>query len=901
MPRLFALFVVLLLTAPVHAQQAMTFEDVMRFRDLHDPVIAADGSWIAYGVAPDRGDGEAVVQAVDADTRYVIAQASDPQLTPDGAWAALRFNPTMAALEEAPSKAKPQPGLVLLETATGAETRLDSIRAFAFSDDGRWLAMHHIAPEDTAISTDRDLGAPMTLRELATGRTITVDHVRTFAFSPDGAHVAYTIAHIDSSEDGLFLRTLADADAILTLDARPRGHYGAMAWSDDDEAPRLAFLAATEDAEGEPGPAMLHLWDGDTSTLVEEAPEGWMIPAHNTVTWSRDGGRLFFGYRPMEPDEAAEDTTAAFNPYDEDALLDDSTVDVWHWNDPRIKTHEKRVWAQDKDRTWRAVHHLDDALTVQLETGSLRLRSTPEDDDYALAEDAAPYLREQTWDGFYDDLYVIDMRTGAPTQVATRTAGPASLDDDGDYVIFYQDEHWHLVDVEAGTTRTLTEGLGVPFANEDHDYPQPAPGYGLGGWVGEDEGVLIYDKFDIWYVPTDPDGEVLNWTEGQGRATNRTFRVVRTDPDQRGMEMGDEVLLEVYHNHEKTDAYHRAVVGETGTTALLEVEARLGFVAKADDTDRVLYTRERYDEFPDLWVTTMDFESPRKLTEVNPQMADFNWGSAELIEWRNLDGRPMQGVVIKPSDYDPAKRYPVMVYFYRFFSQRLHQFNQPVVNHRPSFPLYVSNGYVVFLPDIRFEVEQPGLSATKSLVPGVQQLIDLGIADPDAIGLHGHSWSGYQTAHIVTQTDIFAAAVTGAPVSNMTSAYSGIRWGSGLARQFQYEQSQSRIGGSLWERRDAYIENSPVFFVDRMNTPLLIMHGDDDGAVPWYQSIELYLACRRLQKDCIFLQYGGEDHHLHQYPNKLDYAQRMMQYFDHYLKGTPAPSWITTGVPYEGD
>jgi dipeptidyl aminopeptidase/acylaminoacyl peptidase len=207
----------------------------------------------------------------------------------------------------------------------------------------------------------------------------------------------------------------------------------------------------------------------------------------------------------------------------------------------------------------------------------------------------------------------------------------------------------------------------------------------------------------------------------------------------------------------------------------------------------------------------------------------------------------------------------------------------------------------LFLPDVRFEVGRPGFSAAKAIVPGVQKLVDLGIAAPEAVGLHGHSWSGYQTAFIVTQTDLFAAAIAGAPVSNMTSAYSGIRWESGMARQFQYEKSQSRLGGSLWEARNRYIDNSPVFFADRINTPLLIMHGDDDGAVTWYQSIEFYLALRRLEKDAIFLQYRGEPHHLQKYPNKLDYAIKMKEYFDHYLKGAPAPAWIEQGVPYRGD
>jgi dipeptidyl aminopeptidase/acylaminoacyl peptidase len=335
---------------------------------------------------------------------------------------------------------------------------------------------------------------------------------------------------------------------------------------------------------------------------------------------------------------------------------------------------------------------------------------------------------------------------------------------------------------------------------------------------------------------------------------------------------------------------------------LLEEDKKFTFVSKANDSNKILYKREAYDEFPNLWVSNdWKFKKKKQVSELHMDLKKkWNWGSAELVDWLSLDGTYIQGVVIKPDNYDPKKRYPIMTYYYRFFTDRLHDFNEPKTNHRPVFAQYVSDDYVVFLPDIRFEIGRPGFAATKSLVPGIQKLIELGIADEDKLGLHGHSWSGYQTAFIVTQTDIFDAAVTGAPVSKMTSAYSGIRWDSGLARQFQYEKTQSRIGQSLIEAPEKYIENSPVFFADKITTPMLIQHGDADGAVPWYQSIELYLAMRRYNKDVISLQYHDEPHHLQKFPNKLDYAIRMKEYFDYYLKGVGEPEWIINGETFQG-
>ncbi len=314
----------------------------------------------------------------------------------------------------------------------------------------------------------------------------------------------------------------------------------------------------------------------------------------------------------------------------------------------------------------------------------------------------------------------------------------------------------------------------------------------------------------------------------------------------------------------------------------------------------VLFSREDYGEFPDVWVSDLSFKTPKKVSDANPQLAEFAWGTAELVEYRSKDGVPLQGVLIKPAGYVPGRRYPVITYFYERESQLLYAFNEPVVNHRPSFPIYAGAGYAIFLPDVVFTVGHPGQSFVKCLVPAVQKIVDMGVADPKKLGLHGHSWGGYGTAYMVTQTSMFAAAVAGAPVANMTSAYDGIRWESGIARQAQYEKSQSRIGGSLWEKRDLFLENSPLFFVDRVETPVLIEHGDEDGAVPWYQGIEFYLSLRREGKNVILLQYRGEPHHLQKYPNKLDYSIKMKQYFDHYLKGEPAADWIVNGQPYVG-
>lgn len=895
-------------------KRALTFVDLMKFRQVRQPSISDDGRWVALHASPDRGDGAVVVHAAGSDVRYEIPRGSRPVISHDGRWVVMRLDPPFAEKETGEEEA-PKRGLAVTDLRSGETREYAEVDTFAVSADGRWLARLDFRPQsatDTSSAEEsgggqmkRTLGATLVLQELGSSVEIQVADVKRFALSQEGATAAYAVASTDSTRDGLYLRDLnADATVEVPLDVRPRGEYTELTWN--KEGDRLAFVGSRTDSTGKADDAGVYWWNGSSVREVvpsSAAPPGWLVPAKNSLRWSKDRERLFFGFRP-EPESSTEedaDSAGISDPFDREAILEKAEVDVWHWKDPRIIPQQKKVWKKEHERTYEAVYHLASQTVTPLADRDVLGVGKPENALAMLGKAAAPYYKELSWEGRFFDLYTIDLQSGDKTKVAERLEHTVALSPGGRFVVYYRSPHWYVYDSQSRNTRNVSATLDVPFSNEDHDYPSDPPDYGIGGWVGKDDDVLIYDKYDVWSFALSGGRAPVNLTGGSGRAEAKTFRAIQTDPEQEYYGPNDRILLSSYDDYRKNWGFYSATIGSVGVKRLIEEDKCFHFVAKAKESDVYLFSREDYDEFPDLWVADPDFRHARKLTELNPQIEDFAWGSSELVEWRSADGIPLQGVLIRPGNYEPGRRYPVIVYFYRFMSDRLHVFNEPVVNHRPSFPLYASNGYAIFLPDIRFEIGRPGFSATKAIVPGVQNLVAMGIADPDAIGLHGHSWSGYQTAFIITQTDLFAAAVAGAPVSNMTSAYDGIRWESGLARQFQYEETQSRLGGSLWEVRDRYIANSPVFFADRIHTPLLLTFGDEDGAVPWYQGIELYLAMRRNGKDAIFLQYRGEPHHLKKYPNKLDYSIRMKEYFDHYLKGEPAASWITGGVPYDGD
>jgi dipeptidyl aminopeptidase/acylaminoacyl peptidase len=318
----------------------------------------------------------------------------------------------------------------------------------------------------------------------------------------------------------------------------------------------------------------------------------------------------------------------------------------------------------------------------------------------------------------------------------------------------------------------------------------------------------------------------------------------------------------------------------------------------AKQADVAVLTGSRFDEFPDLLTTDSSFGSFRKVSDGNPQKKDLQWGSADLVAFKNTDGVPLRGILYKPENFDASKKYPLLVYIYERLSDGLHTFVDPSPSHRVNAALYASNGYLVLFPDIVYTPGYPGESAMKCVIAAVQKVVDMGVVDEKRIGIQGHSWGGYQIAYMVTRTNRFAAAAPGALVANMTSAYDGIRYGAGVPRQFQYERGQSRIGGSLWDYPMRYLDNSPLFRADQVKTPLLMLHNDGDDAVPFTQGIEFFLALRRLDKEVYFFNYNGEPHGLRKRANQRDYAIRMFEFSGHFLKDEAKPGWMAKGIPY---
>ena len=554
---------------------------------------------------------------------------------------------------------------------------------------------------------------------------------------------------------------------------------------------------------------------------------------------------------------------------------------------------------RDRDRTFTAAYLIPEHKLVQLADNELESVTTSESLQWAMGSDDRAYRKANDYDEHYTDLYLVDATTGTRRKIAEKNFGAPTWSPSGRYLLNFDGKDWSTISVPDGKKVNLTAGLNAKFFNEELDTPSTPNAYGSAGWTKDGKSVLLYDYYDIWSISPDGTG-ARNITAGYGRSHDVRLRYVRTETDshERWIDQAKPLLLAGENMKTHDAGFFRGSLDGAEPKQLIMAAKSFSAPVKAKDADVYLLTGQSFSEFPDLLTSDASFKELRKVSDANPQKAGLLWGTAELVPFRNADGVALQATLYKPENFDPKKKYPMMVYIYERLTQNVNRFVNPAPGHNINVSYYVSNGYLVLEPDIVYTTGYPGQSALKCVLPAIQAVVDRGVVDEKAIGIQGHSWGGYQIAYMVTQTNRFRAVEAGAPVADMISAYDGIRWGTGITRQFQYERTQSRIGGSIWQYPTRFIENSPIFWADRVQTPVLILQNDGDTAVPWYQGIEFFLALRRLGKEVYLFNYNGQPHGLQSRPDQKDYTIRLQQYFDHYLKGAPAPDWMTKGVTY---
>ena len=790
------------------------------------------------------------------------------------------------------------------------------------------------APEAApAPRLTRTFGTSLTIRDLASGKERTLPNVGEYDLSKDGKLLVFTVSSKKEETNGVFVLDPNSQASPLSV-KHSEGRYSRLTW--DEKQKKLAFFydgaGVTADPKVAPPPRPagtpvgtlpplptpewhVYVWERNKVTalqaelLLAKGPNevlpavellgskpsglktGWALNG-TTLGFNADGTRLHLATTIVRPPAPTPDP----------ASPDKVELDLWHWKDGYIQPMQKIRGDVERNRSYSAVLFLDTKEFRQVSDEALTV-GLPAIGDWALGSDNRKYLHLTGYaDPVPRDVSVVNLKTGETKPVLSAFGGSSSLSPNGKYLLTFENKHWSTISVLDGKKTNLTSKLKVKFFDEEDDHPAEPPPYGVQGWSTDGKFVLLYDRYDLWKLAAD--GSSAENLTKVGRAQQIRFRYVNVrsddeEEDLRGTDLTKPMLFAAENLQTRDTGFFRLEPGETLKKLVMDAR-KFGLPTKAKHADTFVLTAQTFYDYPDYYTTGADFQEIKRATDINPSIRQYNWGRSELVNFKSADGTPLSGVLVKPENFDPSKKYPMVVYLYERLSQNVNQFAVPNVTRgqviNPTF--YASNGYLVLMPDIAYKTGYPGQSAIKCVLPAIQAVVDKGFVDENAIGINGQSWGGYQIAYMVTQTNRFKAAVAGAPVSNMVSAYNGIRWGTGLPRQFQYEKSQSRIGETLWKAPMRYIENSPIFMADRVETPLLMIHNDQDDAVPWYQGIEYFLALRRLEKECYLLNYNGEPHNLAKKANARDFAVRMFAFFEHHLKGKPAPEWMVKGVPF---
>ncbi|UIR56952.1 prolyl oligopeptidase family serine peptidase [Sphingobacterium sp. SRCM116780] len=880
--------------------------------------ISRTGTYIYFQILPQEGDGKLYVKNNLNKDLFSLPRGYNASLTNDETNLVSLIKPKFEDTRQAKIKKKkpedmPKDSIAVFSIVTGKLSKFSDVKSYKLAEEGNryfgFLTDGKIEvrtkTDTTASQTKKTVkGATLHVFDFATGDTLNFQYVDQYDFNKAGNMLVFSkkvdakdsISHIS----GVFLYDFTKKS--LKKITNGRGDYKNFTF--DDSGQQLVYLGdrSSEKSLLKDFNIYYYTTKQDSSRIVVRqqtagVPKNWYVSGDGDLKFSKNGEKLFLGLAPIPP---VKDTTLVD--------FEHAKVDVWHWQDDYLQPQQLINLKKDLAQSFLSVYYpkQNSPIIPLVDDKFNPVRTTLEaDQEYVLATSDYGKRIETQWDyRSRQDVYVISTISGARQLVIENLSGQSFLTPDGRYVVYFNQENgnWYSYQIDLRKTTTLNDGLPVSFVDEDNDMPAKPNGYGMAAWAVDNKGIYIYDKYDIWYFALDGSDHYMV-TNGYGRVSRIVLRYQNLlhAKDKRKetniLDQRQRVILTAFNEKTKENGFYELKGKHNDPKVIVMAPKAFKNLQASGDQKYVLYTKEDYANSPDLYLNDNAFKKEDRLTNLNPQQANYNWGTAELVKWTTPAGHAAEGILYKPEDFDPNKKYPIIAYFYEKLTDGLYNYQAPAPTpSRLNISYFVSNGYLVFAPDISYVTGQPGKSAEEYINSGMQYLAQNTWVDAKKMGIQGQSWGGYQVAYLITATNMYAAAWAGAPVVNMTSAYGGIRWQTGMSRQFQYENTQSRIGKTLWEDRDAYLANSPLFHLDKVTTPVVIMSNDNDGAVPWYQGIEMFTALRRLQKPVWMLNYNGDEHNLMLRQNRKDIQIREQQFFDHYLKGSAAPKWLKSGV-----
>lgn len=927
-------------------KKPLTIAEVDTWRSIRGAMLSPDGKWFAHRVGPSEGESEIILRnnADGKETKFPGGGGfGQMQFSPDGKWFGFTHTPyTKGGAMGAPTTPRPRAKVVLVNLASGEKTEIGSAASFRFNGDAVTHLVYRKVTEPAAAAPGGQpapapaaAGSDLVLRDLATSTDFVLGNVADFDFDKKGQWLITLIDASGQIGNGVRIRDMKTGAEYPVETSK--ASYRNIAWNEDTTA--FTVTRSTDDS-GSEGKLVSIIGFTDigpkpTKTTYDpkddkDFPKDMTINAGRGVSWTEglDGFTFTISERKKKsgdtapaPKEAGKGQPTRTDPREEGkkggkkggfpgaSTNTDAKPDlvVWHWKDERLQPMQEKQAASDRDVSYSAVYWTKDKKFVRLSDDAMRQVTLAPKQKHAIARDTKPYEYMSYLNGkLFTDVYLVDVKTGAKKKVVDKLAslfsgggGGASVSPSptGTHFLYYHDGHYYVYDMTTGKSSNLTAKVGTSFVNDEDDHNMVKPARPTMGWSRDGKSVLLSDGWDIWRVSINGGG-ATNLTVN-GKKDGIRYRAVQqyeADPKP-GIDLTRPMYVSMYGEWTKKSGFGRIDPSKEGVNVLVWGDAAISMPTKARNAEVFTFTRQTATEPPNYHLADASFKDPKKLTDANPQQKDYLWtAGTKLIDYKGVDGKRLQGALILPANYEPGKKYPTIVYIYEKLSQNMHQYQMPSLNGIGS--IYTSNGYAVLLPDITYRLNDPGISAKECILPALDAAIATGVVDGDKLALHGHSWGGYQTAFMVTQTPRFKCAIAGAALTDMVSMYSSVYWNSGMANQPIFESSQGRFTGGYWDLQDAYIRNSPVYFAKNVQTPLLLLHNDKDGAVDFTQGVEYYNTLRRLQKPVVMLQYKGENHGLAIPANRKDYAIRMKEFFDHHLMGKPAPDWWKDGVPH---
>ena len=922
----------LLLPVCLYAQKKELDHSVYdSWQSISNSSLSDDGRILSYQVTPQQGDSQLYFKDLASGKTLEVERGGSASLSTDCRWAVFSIKAPYEATRQARIDKKkkedmPKDSLGIVDLQTLELVKVPDVGSFKTSMRKRNVIAYEtkVARKDTSAKAKPAEDNVLVIYQPDSDRRDTLKHVGKYVFDNDAERlvVVFEKDKKDSlTKDEVVIYKLPEMSAMNLSEGKK--FYSAPTFN--VEGDKMAFLASADSNSTGNKHCSIYLYEEITTgkgkkavttrqvreiipqDYTEGLPEGWCITENCKPLFSRASSRLFVGLSDFIPEK--DSTIVDFEA---------AQLDIWNWDIYLTPPMQKARQGQLKTATRLAVINLADdpgrIITLGNNIQENFRHINGGESQWTLATDDSPYLISSTWDSnSYCDVYLVNLDDGSRKTIFTKLNGRPSLSSAGKYLVWYSEDDcdWYSYRISDGAIVNLTAPVGVPFYDTQDDHPSVKPTVDRPHWIEGDEAFLLCDEYDVWRFQ--PDGKKYEClTEGAGRQNDLQYRyssIVLSDLTLAESSLGimkpisrkETVYLTVFDRKTKENGIATIAADKPGLKSSFTDTYAFTRVNRARKAEVIAFSKSNFNEPADIYTTTDLWQTSVKHSSINPQQADYLWGDAQLVHWDAYDGTPLDGLLFTPEGLDKTRKYPMMIYFYEKNSETLYSYRAPAPSRSTiNIPFYVSRGYAVFVPDIVYTDGHPGESAYNCICSGAEAMCEqFPFIDKDRMAIQGQSWGGYQTAYLVTRTDMFAAAGAGAPVGNMTSAYGGVRWESGMVRAMQYEHGQSRIGKSLWDEGglELYIENSPIFHTENVTTPVLIMHNDNDGAVPWYQGIEFFMALRRFQHPAWLLEYNNESHNLVERRNTKDLSIRLQQFFDYYLKDGPLPAWMKTGVP----